>query len=252
MRIFGTFLGVFASLIVLTLGVSDNGQMVLIIISGMLYFGFRRMHYAYSTAFITFMILLCFELLHKGFIGPERIIDTVLGAGIAWLAVTYIWPDWKFRKVSMITNKMVAANCQYLKAIQAQYHAGREDTNSYLTTRDQTHTADAEIASLFSSMSVEPKQDKAQLDNIFRLVCLNHTLLGYLTALGLHRALITDMTLLQWLDQAIDNIITALQQEIPPEPLTDGPDNIAAQQMLLISAILPELVMCLKSVKDGE
>ncbi|XNM73548.1 FUSC family protein [Escherichia coli] len=44
---------------------SLEGQLVLLVITGALFFAFRNVQYAHATMFITLLVLLCFNLLVK-------------------------------------------------------------------------------------------------------------------------------------------------------------------------------------------
>lgn len=79
---------------------------MLIVISGVLFFAFRNVQYAHATMFITLLVLLCFNLLGEGFeVAGPRVFDTLVGCAIAWAAVTFIWPDWKFRALPAVVQK---------------------------------------------------------------------------------------------------------------------------------------------------
>ena len=57
-------------------------------------------------------MLLCFNLLGEGFeVALPRIIDTLIGCAIAWAAVSFIWPDWKFRNLPRVLDRAMNANC---------------------------------------------------------------------------------------------------------------------------------------------
>lgn len=62
--------------------------------------------------------------------GP-RILDTLIGCAIAWAAVTFIWPDWRFRGLPAVIDKTINANCRYLDAILEQYHQGKSNSLRY-------------------------------------------------------------------------------------------------------------------------
>ncbi len=68
------------------------------------------------------------------------------------------------------------ANCRYLDAILEQYHRGRDNRPglSRVARRD-AYNRDAELASVVSNLSTEPRADGAQRETAFRLLCLNHT-----------------------------------------------------------------------------
>ena len=73
--------------------------------------------------FITLLVLLCFNLLGEGFeVALPRVIDTLIGCAIARAAVSFIWPDWRFRNLPRVVDRAMNANCRYLDAILEQYH----------------------------------------------------------------------------------------------------------------------------------
>ncbi|EOT3308931.1 TIGR01666 family membrane protein, partial [Escherichia coli] len=104
---------------------------------------------------------LCFNLLGEGFeVAAPRVFDTLLGCAIAWVAVSFIWPDWKFRQLPAVVHRTLNANCRYLDAILVQYYQGKDNSLPYRVARRDAHNCDAELASVISNMSAEPKNDK--------------------------------------------------------------------------------------------
>ncbi len=100
LRIIGTLVGVAIGLPILWFVPSLEGQLVLLVITGVLFFAFRNVQYAHATMFITLLVLLCFNLLGEGFeVALPRVVDTLIGCAIAWAAVSFIWPDWRFRNL---------------------------------------------------------------------------------------------------------------------------------------------------------
>lgn len=145
-------MGVAIGLPVLLLVPSIEGQLVLIVLTGVLFFAFRNVQYAHATMFITLLVLLCFNLLGEGFeVALPRIIDTLIGCAIAWAAVSFIWPDWKFRNLPRVLDRAMNANCRYLDAILEQYHQGRDNRLAYRVARRDAYNRDAELASVVSN-----------------------------------------------------------------------------------------------------
>ncbi|GKW37397.1 membrane protein [Pectobacterium carotovorum subsp. carotovorum] len=261
LRIIGTLTGILLGLPILYFVPSLEGQLTLIVISGVLFFAFRNVQYAHATMFITLLVLLCFNLLGEGFeVAVPRIIDTLLGCAIAWAAVSFIWPDWRFRGLPTVINKTLDANCRYLDAIMVQYYQGKDNSLPYRIARRDAHNCDAELASVVSNMSSEPHATRSKLDSAFRFMCLNHTLLSYISALGAHRGKITSAETLQLLDDAVCHVddalhcseeeslrinqglktITASLQSLSPE--SDSKESLIIQQIGLLIGLLPELV----------
>ena len=260
LRIIGTLVGVAIGLPVLYFVPSIEGQLVLIVITGVLFFAFRNVQYAHATMFITLLVLLCFNLLGEGFeVAMPRIFDTLLGCAIAWAAVSFVWPDWRFRRLSMVVEGAFNANCRYLDAILEQYHQGRDNRVEYRIARRYAHNKDAELASVVSNMSSEPRVSPEMQETAFRLLCLNHTFNSYISALGAHREQLTNEDILLLLDDAVCYVDDALHH-LPAdeervqkalqglseritllEPQPDTKESLVLQQIGLLVALLPEI-----------
>lgn len=260
LRILGTLVGVAIGLPILYFVPSLEGQLILIVITGVLFFAFRNVQYAHATMFITLLVLLCFNLLGEGFeVALPRIVDTLIGCAIAWAAVSFIWPDWRFRNLPRVLDQAMNANCRYLDAILEQYHQGRDNRLAYRIARRDAYNRDAELASVVSNMSTEPRATAETREVAFRLLCLNHTFTSYISALGAHRERLTSPAILALLDDAVCYVDDALHQRPADEPrvqqaLTELAQRIShiepgaeskaplvLQQIGLLIALLPEI-----------
>ncbi|AOM40645.1 YccS family putative transporter [Xenorhabdus hominickii] len=269
LRVIGTLAGILIGLPILYFVPSTEGELVLIVISGVLFFAFRNSQYAHATLFITLLILLSFNLLGEGFeVALPRIIDTLIGCGIAFLAVSFIWPDWKFRQLSQVINRTMGANCRYLNAILVQYHQGKSNSLDYRIARRDAHNCDAELASVTSNMASEPKNYRISHETAFRLLCLNHTMLSYISALGAHRDKLNDPAILVLLNDAICYVEFVLKQGWfngdTPQIITnhllerinlvssESNDKIqlVLQQIGLLIELLPEIIGLTKKISE--
>ncbi|WP_436875968.1 YccS family putative transporter [Siccibacter turicensis] len=260
LRVLGTLVGVAIGIPVLYFVPSLEGQLILIVITGVLFFAFRNVQYAHATMFITLLVLLCFNLLGEGFVvAMPRIFDTLVGCAIAWAAVSFIWPDWRFRRLPRVTEQALNANCRYLDAILEQYHQGRDNRLAYRIARRDAHNRDAELASVVSNMASEPQANPKQRENAFRLLCLNHTFTSYISALGAHREKLSNPAILQLLDDAVcyvddalhhtpadeqrvQHALTELAQRISQlEPRAESKEPLVLQQVGLLISLLPEI-----------
>ena len=260
LRVLGTLVGVAIGIPVLYFVPSLEGQLILIVITGVLFFAFRNVQYAHATMFITLLVLLCFNLLGEGFVvAMPRIFDTLVGCAIAWAAVSFIWPDWRFRRLPRVTEQALNANCRYLDAILEQYHQGRDNRLAYRIARRDAHNRDAELASVVSNMASEPQANSRLRENAFRLLCLNHTFTSYISALGAHREKLSNPAILQLLDDAVcyvddalhhtpadeqrvQHALTELAQRISQlEPRAESKEPLVLQQVGLLVSLLPEI-----------
>lgn len=269
LRIVGTVAGIVLGLPLLWLVPSVEGQLILIVVTGVLFFAFRQSQYAHATMFITLLVLFCFNLLGEGFeIALPRIFDTLLGCGIAWLAVAFLWPDWRFRRLSSVAERTLTANCRYLDAILVQYHQGKDNRLDYRIARRDAHNGDAELASVVSNISAEKNASASLREAAFRLLCLNHSFLSYISALGAHREKITRPAMLQLMDDAVcyvddvlhidlidaqktQRLLSSLSERLAAteaDPETKEP--LVLQQVGLLIALLPEIAQLKKQIRE--
>ncbi|MGL5147617.1 MAG: YccS family putative transporter, partial [Plesiomonas shigelloides] len=117
--------------------------------------------------------------------------------------------------------------------------------------------------SVISNMSSEPLRSRRILEEGFRLLCLNHAMLGYISALGAHRHKLPDnaesRTLLKEVSQHILHQLQAVSAQLQacPAPehnntqqfaqslleqdLQDSDSRFVLQQLGLINRMLNEL-----------
>ncbi|MDQ9009665.1 YccS family putative transporter [Acinetobacter gerneri] len=218
LRIIGTLGGIIAGYAILYFVPSVEGQLVVLVLSGVLFFELRSKQYAQATAFITILALMNFNLDGLGFSAAlPRMIDTVIGCALAWFGVSFIFPDWKFRRLPHSISRSLNAQCNYLAEVVSQYHHGKNNALNYRVVRRAAHNTDAEVASLISTLATEPDIDPTQKSLAFEFLCLNHTFLSYIAALGAHREKIDDPEILKLLDQALDDIQGALLRDEVPD-----------------------------------
>ncbi|GAB3047208.1 YccS family putative transporter [Acinetobacter apis] len=219
LRIIGTIIGVCVGLCVFYLIPSVEGQLIVLVISGVLFLELRSQQYAQATAFVTLLALINFNL--DGGLGYSaalpRIVDTIIGCFFAWLGMMFIFPDWKFRRLPRNIRKAFSSQCDYLNEIIKQYVSGKNNDLPYRVIRRAAHNSDAELASVISTLATEPDYDAQKKSLAFDLLCLNHTFLSYIAALGAHREKIDDQSIIQLLYQAMEDIKGVLIHDEMPD-----------------------------------
>lgn len=261
LRILGTLAGITAGYAILTFIPSLEGQLLLLVISGVLFFELRSKQYAQATAFMTILAMINFNLDGNGLSSAiPRLIDTVLGCLFAWAGMVWIWPDWKFRRLPRHVHNAIKSECEYLKVAIAQYHSGRTNSLEYRSIRRQAHNRDADLASLISTLATEPNFDVIQKNNAFEFLCLNHTFLSYIGALATHRQKLENEQILDFLDDSYQHIHAVLLYDEQPDhayiqtiqDLRKQLDSeneeydlilIILQQLYLIFSVLPQMNM---------
>ena len=259
LRILGTFIGIIIGYIVLYFVPSLVGQLLILTISGALFLVLRSKQYAQATAFITILALINFNFDGVGYEAAiPRLIDTIIGCFLAWLGILFIFPDWKFRNLPRTIQRSLKSQSEYLAEVITQYREGRNNSLNYRLVRRAAHNTDAEIASLISTLETEPDYDPTHKALAFEFLCLNHTFLSYIAALGAHREIIEAPEILDLLDSALKDIeltflsdempnlksytvLNTVQQHLNESDLDVSKSLIVIQQLSLMFSLLPQL-----------
>ncbi|RKR03389.1 putative membrane protein (TIGR01666 family) [Kushneria sinocarnis] len=239
-RILGTVGGLVAGWALITLFPQPLVQSMIAVLAGVLFFANRTTRYTLATAAITLMVLCCFNQVGNGFgLILPRLIDTLLGALIAGLAVVLILPDWQGRRLNREAAATVSASRDYLREIRRQYQTGKRDDLAYRLARRNAHNADAAFSTLLSNMLLEPAPYRRGADDGFRFLVIAHTILGHLSALGAHRRNLQrheadhpdDPAVAYAYEQLIgylDRIARALSERTAIAPFEPAPEAVAA------------------------
>ncbi|MDQ8020909.1 MAG: YccS family putative transporter [Moraxellaceae bacterium] len=211
-RVMGTALGLVASWLFISAFPHPLAQLTLAVVAGVAFFALRTDRYLQATLCITVLVMICFNQLGSGYalIWP-RLLDTVLGALIAGLAVAFVLPDWQGRRLPALMARTVSGSARYLAEILAQYRSSKRDDLPYRIARRDAHNADAELSSTLASMQAEPEHQRLPPELAFRFLCLSHTLLGYISALGAHREHVEHWQHAALVDEADRHIQQSLQ-----------------------------------------
>jgi uncharacterized membrane protein YccC len=152
------------------------------------FFATRLRYYTLATASITLFVLLCFNQIGNGYeVMWPRLLDTLIGAGIAALAIYLVLPDWRGRQLAEVLAESLRSDARYLAQILAQYAKGKHDDLPYRIARRDAHNADAALSGQFAAMLREPERDPLSREALLRFLTSAHLLLGQLSALGAHR-----------------------------------------------------------------
>ncbi len=237
-RIAGTLIGLVATWALMQLFPGTEVQLLLALAAALVFFITRTDRYMLATAGITVMALFCFNLLGNGFvlIWP-RLIDTLIGCAIAAAASFLILPDWQGRRLNQVMATVLTSCARYLTQVLEQYASGMRDDLPYRIARRDMHNADAALSVALSNMLREPGRYRRNLDAGFRFLALSNTLLGYLSALGAHRAALEgehDAAIAQageYLQRALSEIASAVGQR-QPLPVHDESEELATAEAL--------------------
>ncbi|WP_252061058.1 YccS family putative transporter [Acinetobacter sp. AHP123] len=270
LRTIGTLLGVLLGIPILYFVPSIEGQLIITIICGVCFFYLRQKKYALATLMATLMVLLIFNLKGAGYsIILPRLIDTLLGCFIAWLAVNFIWPDWNFRNIPNNIKKSSKATLDYFNVIVEQYQYGKNQDIEYRRIRRAAHNAQIELSNMISSLSAEPTPNPQLIHYAFRYLVYSHSQLSYVAALGSQRQKIDEEQVLQLLLRCqeilsqsvlgqtlpdhtlISQVLIEIQDLTAQEQLSEK-YTLVLKQISLLLETLPELLMLKDKLLEQE
>jgi uncharacterized membrane protein (TIGR01666 family) len=268
-RLAGTVMGLIVAALFITAFPHPLAQLTLVVVAGVAFFAYRNERYPLATACITILVLICFNQIGSGYalIWP-RLLDTVLGAALAGVAVAVILPDWQGRRLHLVMARTIECCNAYLREILDQYRRDKHDDLPYRIARRDAHNADADLSGALASMLGEPGRYRLAPEVVFRFVSASHTLLGYISALGAHRERVETWHHAELIDaatqqihQRLQAIADSLKLRMPVDgtalALTDGglvahlediptdaspPERRVVRQLALIHQLTPELV----------
>lgn len=260
LRVIGTIGGIIIGIPLIFVLSTLFAQLILIIISGWLFFIFKNSQYAYATVFITLLVFFSFGLIGESslVVAKWRLISTLIGCFIAFLSVNFIWPDWNFRNIPLAIKQCYEDNSHYLSLIGAQYHSGKSNDANYRLIRRKIHDDNSDLSLLLNIMRKEPNFDHNYANLTYRFMILNYTFISYLSTLSSHRDTSISSKTLSIFDNISLYVIDVfhsnwdekshrIQQNLVEESLqeikqTSSQDLLVLQQLMLILELLPEFI----------
>lgn len=189
-RILGSLLGVLIASLLPHMQPNLVLELGMIVITSSLFFFFRTNNYSYATFFITVQVLISFYVMgfDIAYAMVNRLMDTLLGGGIALLASFYLYPDWKYINLATLNQQAIKACAKYLLFIIGQMQLEQSHNPlPYRIARRLAQDKVSELGNAVNLMSTQPKKYTAHLNKGFTLAKLNYQLLGYISSLGAYR-----------------------------------------------------------------
>jgi uncharacterized membrane protein YccC len=149
-------------------------------------FTFTAINYRIGATFVTIYVIFVYSMLNPDIshVIQYRIIDTVVGALLAFGANYFFWPSWEFINMPAHIKKSIEANRDYLQEISLMYNKKEGVPTSYRLARKNAFVALGNFMASYQRMAQEPKSKQKQQQQVYKLAVLNHTLLSSLASLG--------------------------------------------------------------------
>jgi len=183
-RLIGSLTGIVAGFGILLLFQRVDVQISFAVISLVGFLAFLRTNYLTAVAFITAMVVLCFNVYsgQDSSIILERIYDTLLGCVIAF-AAAYLFPVWEGKRLGFHIKQVLESNIRYLEKLYDEATGTPSDVTAYKLSRKSVYTSLASLSSAFASMQSEPRRSFEKEKGVYHFQVLNLKLSSMITSL---------------------------------------------------------------------
>jgi uncharacterized membrane protein YccC len=185
-RIFGTLLGGLLAFGIVSLVQNYVVLSIFSIICMLLGISYAQINYKISATFVTMYVVFIYGILVPNVVEliQFRILDSLAGAILAFLANQFLWPAWEFINTPIHIESSIRANRDYLKEIADFYNKKGEVPTSYKLARKHAFIEIGNFMTSFQRMLQEPKSKQKTLPLVNKLVVLNHSVLSALASLS--------------------------------------------------------------------
>ena len=185
-RIFGTILGGLLAFGIVSVIQNHVALSIFSIICMLLGISFTQINYKISATFVTMYVVFIYGILTPNVVEviQFRILDSLAGAILAFMANQFLWPAWEFINTPIHIENSIKANRNYLKEIADFYNKKGEVPTSYRLARKNAFVEVGNLMTSFQRMMQEPKSKQKTLPLVNKLVVLNHSILSALASLS--------------------------------------------------------------------
>ncbi|HUH25091.1 MAG TPA: FUSC family membrane protein [Flavobacterium sp.] len=185
-RVIGTIIG--GVLGVVTLMLIDNNIVltILTIISMLLGYWLTNIDYKTGVTFVTFYVIMVYGIL-TGTAENQvifRILDTGVGALLAFLATLFLLPTWELYALSNHLENSLKAIRNYIDQVKHYYIDKGEPTTSYKLARKNAFIEVGNLMASFQRMIQEPKRKQQNRAELYELAILSQTLVSAAASIG--------------------------------------------------------------------
>lgn len=248
-RVIGTVIGGLIAFALLYFIKEVNYLAYLTVFTMIMGYWFSHTDYKVGVTFITIYVVLIFGILTPNFMDllVYRIIDTFLGAILAFGANYLLWPSWEFLNVNKHLSNSIKANRDYIKEISIYYNEKGAVTLPYKLARKYAFIEVGNLMASFQRMIQEPKSKQKYRAELYELAVLNHTLLSSAASIGTYIQSRKTTEASKAFNSVMDYIINNLNTtSIILEELESKVPSVAAKEEFQISYLY------LKEIRETE
>jgi uncharacterized membrane protein (TIGR01666 family) len=185
-RIIGTAIGGVVGFLLLLLIPSSTALFVLMVLFMIGAYSTMRINYLAMVLCITPYVIILFSFLGTGTreVIQERMLDTLIGCGIAFPISYLLFPKWESEQIKVFMSEVLRANALYLKEIMRGLAGQPIELLAYKLARKNVYLHSANLSAAFQRMLSEPKSKQASVSSVQEFVVLNHLFFSNVAALA--------------------------------------------------------------------
>ncbi|MCX2452559.1 FUSC family protein [Pedobacter sp. PLR] len=185
-RLSGTLIGAVIGIVLLLI---IHQIAALLIISAFLllgFFTFNRIRYSVSVVCITAMVILCLSIYdgHSDHVIMERVIYTILGCAIAFLAA-FLFPIWEIKGLKALISNILKANSNYLTKVKAELRGTENGIGASKLARKNSYIQLAKFSETLQYMHLEPNSKALDMHGIYAIQILSYRINSIIASLSL-------------------------------------------------------------------
>lgn len=236
LRLYGTFFGALAGLVVIYYINSEILQFIIFLICLTLTFSLLKDKYAWSVFFMTIYIFQMFHFMKPGpfeDIFLERLYDTVLAGIIVFGVSKLVLPVWEHEKNRDLMLKYMLANRKYFDIILELLSQKNVETQVYKMNRKEAVVTLANLSDNFQRMLSDPKDQQKNLELVHQFVNTSHLFTAYTASLSQYAQqfkMYLEIDFPSWknkIDQEISNTLAMLRGEVTEKSQDLSPEITA-------------------------
>jgi uncharacterized membrane protein YccC len=185
-RIVGTLIGAALASGLVFLNVNPYVYGSLGVLSLVIAFSMLQKNYKASATFITLSVIFIYAIIQPDILKviQFRVFDTMIGAGLSFLAMRWLLPAWSFMEIGANIKDSLKANTAFFKSISVFYQQKGSIPTSLRVNRKEAFLQTSNLSSAFQRMVQEPASKQNHIEDVYELVVINHSFLSSLASLN--------------------------------------------------------------------
>ena len=185
-RILGTLIGGVIGIIILYFITNTIALGSITVIAMLLGYWYSSSDYKIGVTFVTLYIVLIYGILNYGAQVSLifRIIDTVIGAVIAFLAANYLWPSWEHNTIKNTLENAINGSIEYINEVKILYIDKGHTTTDYKIARKNAFIAVGNLMAAYQRLVQEPKRKQQNRAELYEIAVLNQSLVAATAGIG--------------------------------------------------------------------